>query len=353
MPDALTDAEARLATLETVLKSYIPGTPMWMQAKGEVDEQRAIVDRLRSTPSGPRAGGEHAQSGQHPPGSNQAGTGQPFIPQPAPPSPGGAAGQGQPFIPQPAASPAQPAQPGGGGGSTAAGGGAASGGGGGGGGGSTSKTPADIDAIMKDAREKYSYLTWAFDNPELGPLWARAQQEAWDANRWRSELFKTKWFRNHALQNATDSLRKVSDSYLVPLSDTVLKDYAYSIATGEIQAAEFRNQMKEQAKGLWGDFGGALDRGLTVETIADSYRQRVAQELDLAPQTIDFKDAKWQRLISKRDPETNRIVNPTISDALVEVRTSSEYGWDFSTTGRQTRARLFTDLAKDFGMVGR
>ncbi len=203
----------------------------------------------------------------------------------------------------------------------------------------------------KFVREQYGHMAWALDDEELGPILRKAAEEGWDANRLKGAVFQTNWFRRHGIKKMADQLGQVANSFLIPLSTWALESWAMKVVTGQVQPVEFRDAMKEQAKGLWGDFGGALDRGFSVEQVVDSYREGVARELEIAPETIDFRDPKWQRLVVRRDPESNRIVNPTISDAVTEVRTRDEYGWDRTKQARDQAANLSGELLRRMGFA--
>ena len=206
-------------------------------------------------------------------------------------------------------------------------------------------TAEEIERI----RQQYGHMAWMVDDPELGPLVLRARQEGWTTDELRGAWFKTNWFRTHGIANVTKQLDDVAKSYLWKLSPDTLREWGLRIVTKQTQPVEFRQWVKEQAKGYWGDFGGALDRGLTVEQALDGYRQRIAQELDLDPAHVDFNEPRWQSLVVKRNPEKNTLVNPTPAEALVEVRTRPEYGWDYTTTGRQLQARFYSEMAQMFG----
>lgn len=207
---------------------------------------------------------------------------------------------------------------------------------------------ADVERI---ARDQYGYMAWALDDPELGPILRKAATEGWDPNKLKGAVFGTNWFRVHGTANVVRSLKQVSDSYLVPMSDDGLRSWALKVVTGQVQTAEFADTMKEQAKGLWGDFGGALDRGFTVAQITDSYRQRIARELEIAPETIDLNQPKWQSLVVRRDPASNKLYNPSLSDAVTAVRTDDTYGWDRTSGAREQAAGLEAQLLKRMGAL--
>lgn len=152
-----------------------------------------------------------------------------------------------------------------------------------------------------------------------------------------------------AVGSAEQQVRKMAKDYLVPLSDATLADWDRQVAMGTASPDTLKQYIITQAKGLFPTLAQQIDGGLTVQQLAEPYRQTAAQELDISPDSIDFTDQKWMRALSTTGPDGK----PTmmgLSDWQKTLRTDQQYGWDRTKNGIAAGYRVGNALSQALGL---
>lgn len=148
---------------------------------------------------------------------------------------------------------------------------------------------------------------------------------------------------------AENVIKQMAADYLVPISDATLADWDRQVAMGTATPDTFKQYMVTQAKGLFPTLQKQLDAGLTVQQLAEPYRQAAAQELDISPDSIDFKDAKWMRALSTTGPDGQPVMMG-LADWQKTLRTDEQYGWDRTKNGIAAGYRVGNALSQALGL---
>lgn len=191
---------------------------------------------------------------------------------------------------------------------------------------------------------------------------ARAKQIAedslkygWDAtqlqNALASEFHYAAGQQQGQLGQAEVQLRQMAADYLVPLSDQTLAAWEGQIANGTATPDTFKQYMVAQAKGMFPALGPQIDAGLTVQQLADPYRQQAAKDLGISPDAIDFTDPKWSRALTQIDPKTGTPTMMSLYDWQKTVRSDDIYGFKNSPVGKGLAADAILGLAQGLGKV--
>lgn len=169
-------------------------------------------------------------------------------------------------------------------------------------------------------------------------------------SEWKANIYKQ--FTTVAGQQPTtvrDQLSIKASQYAIPMSDTIMDKWAQDIATGMVDMNTYESYLREQAKSLFPGLTNALDRGITVSQYVQPYAQIAVQELEIAPESIDWRDPKWNTAIHKVDPKTGVPTSMSLSDWTRELRTNTIYGYDQTQKGQQQAAMLGNALLQQFG----
>ena len=143
-------------------------------------------------------------------------------------------------------------------------------------------------------------------------------------------------------------IRQIAGQYLIPMSPQAMERWMEQIVRGEVDIAGFTAYVTEQAKSLFPGMAAALDRGVTVAQYTDPYRQIIAQELELNPDSIDLNSPKYRPVLDQIDAKGNR-ASMTLTEAAEYVRKQPE--WQ-KTSGANARAASLTEtLLNTFGKV--
>jgi cell wall-associated NlpC family hydrolase len=151
-----------------------------------------------------------------------------------------------------------------------------------------------------------------------------------------------------------DDLRQMASAYLVPIGNKRIDQWTTNVLRGEASPEDFESYLKEQAKSLWDDpqLHAALDRGVTTDQYLDPYRQMAAQELEMNPDDINWLgNPKWSQAIFRANDKGERRFL-SLADWQRTLRTDPTYGFDKTSTARDTAAQFTTELASMFGRRG-
>lgn len=146
-----------------------------------------------------------------------------------------------------------------------------------------------------------------------------------------------------------DALKAKAGEYLIPISDATINKWGQQVLAGEVDLAAFESYAKGQAKSRWPGLAEAIDRGVTVEQYTDTYRQTIAQELEIDPDTVNLMDAKWSKVIDSVDPKTGGHVAMSLADTQAYVRKQPE--WWRTKGAKEQEAGVASYLAKTFGVL--
>lgn len=183
---------------------------------------------------------------------------------------------------------------------------------------------------------------------------------------WSEEFLKTKLLEGwrYSANDQTglaatihQQILSLASQYLVPISDQTMATWEKQILVGGMTVEGLKGYVIEQAKSVFGgnneSLNKALDAGVTVRQWADPFVQQAARTLEIAPDSIDLTDPRWNRVLNQLvDPKTGVRGPMTLYDAERLWKTDPQYGYDKTSGARQTGAQLTTELAKTFGAVG-
>ena len=154
------------------------------------------------------------------------------------------------------------------------------------------------------------------------------------------------------LQAGSDaaSLKALSRSYGLSLSDSDIEGYTQSIVSGNITAQQVRDQFRNQAKSLYPALSSQLDSG-TVADATSTYRSIAANTLGVDPTSVDFTDAtKFGKLLTYQDPKSgeHRLMNST--EWTQYLRGLPE--WGKTSEAKSQYSGIINTVSKIFGKVG-
>ena len=154
------------------------------------------------------------------------------------------------------------------------------------------------------------------------------------------------------LQTGVDAatLKALSRSYGLKLSDSMIEGYTQSIVSGNLTAQQVKDQFRNQAKSLYPSLSSQLDSG-TVDDATATYRSIASQTLGVDSTAIDFSDAtKFGRLLTYQDPKSgeSRLMNST--EWTQYLRALPE--WGKTAEAKNQYSGIINTVSKIFGKVG-
>jgi len=212
----------------------------------------------------------------------------------------------------------------------------------------------EIDAEIQNMRQIVSQIGGFLDDATLAQL---ARQSLRDGLR-PDEIVR---FIYLELRKGTDptesmrsgiigqSLRNIARQYALPLSDESLDTWVSRIARNEYLMDDFQNYARRNAIGLFPSLAADLERGLTVETLVDPFRELAARTLEINPATIDFSDPKWNAALNFSDGQGRRMM--TLTEWGRHLRETPEYGYEYTSQAHNRAYEVAESLGRMFGRL--
>jgi hypothetical protein len=119
-------------------------------------------------------------------------------------------------------------------------------------------------------------------------------------------------------------------------------------ASGVVMTEDMlRNNLRDIAKVSYKPFADLLDRGISVETIFQPYKQIAANVLEKTPDEVELIDAsgkpsQFASALMMKEPMS-------LTDWITTLKSDERYGWQFTSEAKQKATSLVMDLEKAFG----
>ena len=119
-------------------------------------------------------------------------------------------------------------------------------------------------------------------------------------------------------------------------------------ASGVVMTEDMlRNNLRDIAKVSYKPFADLLDRGISVETIFQPYKQIAASVLEKTPDEVELinasgKPSQFASALMMKEPMS-------LTDWITTLKSDERYGWQFTSEAKQQATSLVMDLEKTFG----
>jgi len=118
------------------------------------------------------------------------------------------------------------------------------------------------------------------------------------------------------------------------------------IARGIATMDDARQAIAERAAALYPQFASGLKQGHSIADMTDSYKEIIANELELDPQRIDFTSGKWSKVLNWRDKD-GTLRAPSASE--VQQMAREDPRWWNTANGQQTDYGMANQILDIFG----
>jgi hypothetical protein len=149
---------------------------------------------------------------------------------------------------------------------------------------------------------------------------------------------------------ARSQLRSLAENYGVDPGQTWMADSLGRLLTGDDTIEGVQARIQDLAKQQYGAFADQIDAGHTVAEIADPYKQKMADLLEMNPADINLKDGMIQKaLTGQKDPKTGVLAAQNLNDFANSVR--SDTRWQYTANAKQATANTTAQLLRSFGLM--
>lgn len=136
------------------------------------------------------------------------------------------------------------------------------------------------------------------------------------------------------------------NQFYIPLSKDEQYKWGVELAIGTKDEQALRAYLSEKSASLYPHLKELLANGASMEDIFSGHRAVIAQELELAPETIDFTK-QWKKVLHQVDPQTQKPRPMTLHEAQTLARQDDR--WWHTSGGKEVDAGMANALLKMFG----
>jgi len=168
-------------------------------------------------------------------------------------------------------------------------------------------------------------------------------------NEDREELaldFVSKYIDTKGIENAGGAIganlrdiRRIAADYNVSLSDAEVRQYALNGLRDKTSIETVRTKIQNTAKAMYQNLSQFIDQGLTVKDIASQYINRMANVLEINPETIKLDNRYVQNALTTL---------PNFTDFNKMLRNSPQ--WEYTNNAREEAAGYANKILQDFGL---
>jgi hypothetical protein len=201
---------------------------------------------------------------------------------------------------------------------------------------------------MTQIRDSANRLGIELSDDRLRTMGEDSLRFNWDDRQIQSALGHEFHYSPQVNTGLAAQVRTRARDFLVPMTDEAYQSWGTSLASGDIDAAQYDEYLRNQAKSLFPTIGSFLDTGKTVRDWMDPYVAKAAQTLGISAEDIDLNADKWQRPLFQVDDKGQRTVMP-LYDWVRTVKTDPTYGWDRTSNAREEAAAFAHQMLTSFG----
>lgn len=125
-------------------------------------------------------------------------------------------------------------------------------------------------------------------------------------------------------------------------------DSGNHVVTGKVSMETLAEQARTKAAEKYWWLKPQLEKGMTMDEIFEPIRQTIAEELEVAPESINLRDRRWSKLIHVADSKTGEHRMGTLYEAQTLARQQPQ--WWRTKGGRATDAGLQEQVRNIFGI---
>ena len=139
----------------------------------------------------------------------------------------------------------------------------------------------------------------------------------------------------------------------IPISDLGARMRVAAILSGQTTIDTYKQAALENAKSMFPSLAAQIDAGMTVEQIADPYRQAMANTLELDPNSIALSDPTLMKALQGTTTTTagkTTATSTTLYDFQRQLRNDPR--WAQTQNAKDTISTALVHIGRDFGFGG-
>jgi hypothetical protein len=213
----------------------------------------------------------------------------------------------------------------------------------------------EIQTTNKAREVRAAIGTTDWDNANFAKFVSQAVNFGYQGDALRQEAYKALFAQNEegkfvnpkAVKDFRQSgtykqYQAMGKSYLSNVSDTEIR----KVLTGEQTEEDFLSGLQETAKIKYEHLGSAIDKGRTLEQIAQDYKQTAMMVLEKSEDAIDMGRDIYEVALNFNDGKKTRLM--TNGEWVRMLKTDSRYGWEKTENAKQLGRSIANNIIRTF-----
>lgn len=210
--------------------------------------------------------------------------------------------------------------------------------GGGGSGPSKAQQYAAAEAAIRNQAMTLGYVT--FGDANIKSLAQTAVNGNWSNDQLTDYLVNdaTKhWdkLQGGTLKGGAQQIGAAAAQQLIKISEATARQWAKRMASGELDATGLASMLQDQAIAKWGWAADSIKRGVTMADFLAPSRDRIAETLELQPESVNLMDDRYSKMLTVVD--TNGKTRAA-TDAEVLSAARKDTRWATTNNARELTA---------------
>jgi hypothetical protein len=216
---------------------------------------------------------------------------------------------------------------------------------------------AAVDQMYSTVRDAWGSMFGNTGNDKQMRQWAEtAHRMGWSQAQLMDRMTKgvdyQKMLKNKNLGGTaaeTDAqLDQLSAAYGLNVGKGWKANQVKKLVSGDDTIQGVQNRLRELAMREYAAFADDISGGSTVADIADPYIQRMADLLEVSPESIQVKDKMIQKALRQKAPD-GKPAAASLSEFEDMVR--QDHRWQYTENAREQMAGVTAQIAQAFGQV--
>ena len=145
---------------------------------------------------------------------------------------------------------------------------------------------------------------------------------------------------------AENAVHQTAQDYGINISNQAATKWGQDIVGGLTNQKAFEDYAKYQGMLNHPYWATQIENGATVRQLSDPWVQQAAQTLEIAPESINLTNPKWQ--FTTKDAHGNQ-TPMSVAQWNVHLMQDPQYGWDKTQNARQAAFGIVDQIQQAFG----
>jgi hypothetical protein len=220
----------------------------------------------------------------------------------------------------------------------------------------TSQDPAEANRLRgqrtASIRDLAGRLGVGLSGPALQKLTEDTLRYGWDETQILDAVMSQSQYRQGQMQGMIsanmDNAKQMAATWGLLLDDKTAYDWSVRVLNQSLTPEGIETSFRRQAKARYSYMADLIDQGVTVQDYFAPVRSTIANELEVAPDTINLLDQRYLTMMEVRDPKTGELRAATTSEAQKTARKDPR--WRDTRAAGELAAGMVSLLDKAMGV---